>query len=374
MHNIQSPSSLARRAGLAGEKISAFVACVLCLVTVGLRKENAQVRAAMLVEPRRIEIGETGRPTPRGDDVLVGVRGLGVCGTDRDIFSGGIPVSYPRIMGHEIFGEVIEGRAGFATGARVVVDPSITCGRCDRCLEGRGNICAEGLLLGRDRDGGLCEVLAVPSTNLHEVPDGIPDDVAPLIQVLTTCVHGQRRVVIFPGESVAILGLGVAGLLHLQLAKLRGAWPVVCVTRSERKLELARALGADVTVLAGDDAALEVSEATGGGPDVTIECAGQVATLALAVELARAGGRILAYGTISETQGAFPFYDLYYKELAIVNARAARPEDFPVAIGSVASGRLKLAPLVTHRFSLAEVADAFRTDRTPEALKVVIEV
>jgi len=332
------------------------------------------VRAAMLVGPRRIEIGETERPTPGGDEVLVGVRGLGICGTDRNIFSGGILVSYPRIMGHEIVGEVLEGGGGFASGARVVVDPSVTCGRCDRCLEGRGNICAEGWLLGRDRDGGLCEVLAVPSMNLHGVPDGIPDDVAPLIQVLTTCVHAQRRVDIFPGESVAIVGLGVAGLLHLQLAKLRGAWPVVCVTRSERKLEMARALGADVTILAGEDSKEQVGEATRGGADVAIECAGTVATLAQVVELTRPGGRILAYGTISETQGAFPFYDLYYKELLIVNARAARPEDFPVAMESVASGRLQLAPLVTHRFPLVEVAEAFRTDGTPDALKVVVEV
>lgn len=332
------------------------------------------MRAAMLVEPGRIEIRDVERPVVADGEALVGVSTLGICGTDRKIYSGAIPVSYPRVMGHEIAGKILARVEGFQTGARVIVDPSITCGRCDRCLEGRGNICADGWLLGRDRDGGLREEITVPAANLHPLPDGVADDVAPLIQVLTTCVHGQRKIDLFPGESVVIIGLGVTGLLHLQLAKLRGAWPVVCMTRSERKLELARDLGADVTVRSGEGALETIQEATRGGADVTIECAGKVATLAQAVETARPGGRILAYGTIAETEGAFPFYDLYYKELAITNARAARPEDFPVAIESVASGRVRLGPLVTHRVPLIEAAKAFSADELPEALKVVVDV
>ncbi|MEO8422532.1 MAG: alcohol dehydrogenase catalytic domain-containing protein [Actinomycetota bacterium] len=332
------------------------------------------MRAAVLVGPGRIEMGDVEHPVVADGEALVEVRTLGVCGTDRKIYSGAIPVSYPRIMGHEIVGKVLDGIEGFEAGARVIVDPSIACGRCDRCLEGRGNICADGWLLGRDRDGGLREAISAPAANLHRLPDGVADDVGPLIQVLTTCVHGQRMVEVFPGESVVIVGLGVTGLLHLQLAKLRGAWPVVCLTRSEWKLELAHDLGADVTVRSGEGALDQIHEATRGGADVTIECAGKVATLAQAVEIARPGGRILAYGTIAETEGAFPFYDLYYKELAITNARAARPEDFPVAIGSVASGRVRLDPLVTHRFPLTDAAAAFRTDEIPEALKVVVDV
>jgi L-iditol 2-dehydrogenase len=332
------------------------------------------VRAAMLVEPGRIEIGDIERPDPGDDRVVVGTRSLGICGTDRKIFSGAIAVSYPRIMGHEIVGEVLEAHDDLPVGARVIVDPSIACGSCARCLEGRGNICERGGLLGRDRDGGLSEALAAQPGYLHRLPDAVPDDVAPLIQVLTTCVHGQRRVEIFPGESVVIWGVGVTGLLHVQLAKLRGAWPVVCVTRSEAKLELARELGADVTIRASDDAVDGVRAATDGGADVAVECAGTVATLGQAVASVRGGGRILAYGTIAATEGAFPFYDLYHKEVAITNARSARPEDFPVAIEAVASGRVRLDPLVTHRFSLDRTADAFATDGSPGALKVIVGI
>jgi L-iditol 2-dehydrogenase len=331
------------------------------------------VRAASLVGPGRIEMEDVSHPDVAEGEVLVGIRTLGVCGTDRKIYSGAIPVSYPRIMGHEIVGEVLADAEGFVTGTRVIIDPSIACGRCERCMEGRGNLCADGWLLGRDRDGGMREAISAPATNLHRLPEVVSDDVAPLIQVLTTCVHGQRMIDIFPGESVVIVGLGVTGLLHLQLAKLRGAWPLVCVTRSERKLELARELGADVTVRSSEGALEQVQEATGGGAAVTIECAGKVATLAQAVTIARPGGRILAYGTIAESGGAFPFYDLYYKELSIANARAARPEDFPVAIESVASERVRLDPLVTHRFALSEAAAAFEADES-QALKVILDV
>lgn len=332
------------------------------------------MRAALLVEPDHIRIGEIDRPTSGEDRVLVAVRTVGVCGTDRKIFSGGIPVDYPRIMGHEIVGEVLEPAHAFAAGNRVIVDPSITCGRCARCLEGRGNICEVGGLLGRDHDGGLRETIAVPRAYLHVLPPAIDDDVAPLIQVLTTCVHGQRRAPIFPGDAVAIVGLGVTGLLHLQLAKLRGADPVVCVTRSDRKLELARELGADATVRADEHAAARVRELTGGGADVTIECAGLVSTLAESVRMARPGGRILAYGTIAATEGSFPYYDLYYKELTIENARSAGPEDYPIAIAAAASGKIRLDPLVTHRFSLDQTTEAFRADGASDALKVIVRV
>lgn len=340
-------------------------------VAEGARPE---VKAALLTEPERIRIDELVAPTPADGEVLVAPRSLGICGTDRKIFSGAIPVAYPRVLGHEIVGEVVSAAEGLAAGTRVIVDPSMTCGRCPRCLEGRGNICEAGGLLGRDRDGGFRQAIAVASAYLHVLPPAIADEVAPLVQVLTTCVHGQRRVEIFPGDAVAIVGLGVTGLLHLQLAKLRGAWPVVCVTRSERKLELARELGADVTVTADEDAVERVRELTGGGPDVTVECAGLVSTLAASVRMARPGGRVLAYGTIAAGEGPFPYYDLYYKELTIESARSAGPEDYPVAIAAVASGRVRLDPLVTHRFSLDQTAEAFQAEGASDALKVIVRV
>ncbi len=275
-------------------------------------------------------------------------------------------------MGHEIVGDVLDGPGA---GRSVLVDPTVSCGRCDLCRRGRENLCESGWLLGRDRDGGLSERIAVPTANLYEVPAGLDPGSATLLQVLTTCVHAQSMCAVAPGEPAIVVGAGVTGLLHLQLAKAAGAHPLVCVSRSEWKLDLAASLGADTTVRAtGDDAIERARDATGGGAELVIECAGTVETLAFAVGASRTGGRVLAFGTIASTEGRFPFYDLYHKELVLTSPRAARPADFPAAIEAVRSGGVRFDGFVTHRFPLAESAAAVGVAGGPDALKVVVEV
>jgi L-iditol 2-dehydrogenase len=296
-----------------------------------------------------------------------------VCGTDLKIVSGAIEVELPRVVGHEIVGQVEATDADTGPRGRVLIDPGVACGLCVQCREGRSNICTRGWLLGRDRDGGLRELMVVPESNLHPLPDSISDEVAPLLQVLTTCLHAQRLSSIFPGERVVILGMGVTGLLHLQLARLRGA-TVVCTTRSAWKLDLARDLGADMTVTTGPDDIQALRRATDGGADLVIDCVGSVATLAHAITIARVGGRVMSYGTIAERDGALPFYDLYYKEITLTNPRASRPEDFPTAIDVVASGRVRLEPLISHRFGIDRSADAIETSRSPDSLKVIVDL
>ena len=306
--------------------------------------------------------------------MLVGVRSVGVCGTDVSIFHGSIPVDYPRVLGHEIVGQVLDGETPFPHGARVIVDPNIACGACDRCAEGRENICGTARLLGRDRDGGLQERLVVPASNLYAVPRAVPDHVAPAIQMLATCLHGQRLAAIRRGESVAVVGLGVTGLMHVQLAAMYGAAPIVGVSRSPEKLAMGTAMGAAV-VAAADEPDLEhrVREATGGGADLVIESAGAVATLGVAVRLARPGGRVLAYGTITESEGSFPFYDLYYKELDVISPRAATAPDMVAASAVVAAGSVDLEPLVTDRVPLEGIGDVLAGSRR-SLLKTVVEV
>jgi L-iditol 2-dehydrogenase len=330
------------------------------------------VRAVVLTGPATLEVREGDAPLPDPHEVVVRVESVGICGTDLSIHAGKIPVAYPRVMGHEIVGTVETG-AG-ARGERVLVDPGIACGRCRQCREGRTNICTAGWLIGRDRDGGLCELVTVPATNVHPLPDGLDTSTAPMVQVLATCVHAQRRVRIFPQESVVVLGLGVTGLLHLQLARLRGARPVIGITRSGAKRSIARELGADLTIAAEGNEVERVRRALPDGADLVIECVGTADALARSMEMVRTGGRILAYGTMTETAGALPFYDLYHKEISIFGARSARVEDFPLAIETVASGRIALDPLVSERYALADVSGAFRAAGAPGALKVFVDV
>ncbi len=319
------------------------------------------MKAMVLEAPNSLALRKVARPPLEDGNVLVRVRNTGICGTDQSIYYGGIPVSYPLIMGHEAVGEIVEGEGagGLALGARVILDPVYFCGRCYQCQAGQTNLCPNGGLVGRDRDGGFAEYVAVPAGNVYGLPVEIPDGAAPLIQVLTTCLHAHRLAKIFPGEAVAVIGLGVTGQLHVQLAKARGAYPVIGITRSEWKRELAAELGADVTAAPGGDATRAIREATGGrGADLVIECASRVSVLAQAMNLARIGGRVLAYSTYTEKQGELPFYDWYFKELQIINARAAKSEDYPACIDLVQRGQVRLEPLISHTLPLPKLDEA----------------
>jgi 2-desacetyl-2-hydroxyethyl bacteriochlorophyllide A dehydrogenase len=317
------------------------------------------MKAMVLTAPGELVQDEVAQPACDSGQVLVRVTHSGICGTDYKIFNGSIPVRYPRIMGHEMVGEVVEpGNSTLNPGDRVIIDPELYCGRCFHCRIGQTHLCPKGILLGRDANGGFADYLAAPVSQVFALSDGLDIRTAPMIQVLTTCLHAQRQVQIFPGEHVVVLGLGVTGQLHVQLAKARGA-TVIGVTRSAEKRTLAETLGVDLTIPGGDGAVDAVREATDGrGADLVIETTGVVSQLAAGINMTRSGGRVLMFGIITATEGALPFYDLYFKELSLINARVAKGEDYPGAIGLVQRGAIRLDPLVSDVMPLGEVKAA----------------
>jgi threonine dehydrogenase-like Zn-dependent dehydrogenase len=268
----------------------------------------------------------------------------------------------------------VAGPAGAVpAGTPVVVNPALHCGRCRECRADLPHLCPHGGLLGRDADGCFAELVAVPETQLHPLPGQVTGDEAVLIQVLSTCVHAQSAVRIAPDEPAVVIGLGVAGLLHLQLLRARGVRTVVGVTRSAWKRDLALRSGAS-EVAAPAEAAEAVGAATGGrGAGLAIECAGTPGALAQATRLAGPGGTVLAFG-IMPSADALPTYEWYYKELTIRCPRAARPRDVDAAIRLCAQRRLDLAPLVTARFPLPRAAAALTACAAGEQLKVVLDM
>jgi 2-desacetyl-2-hydroxyethyl bacteriochlorophyllide A dehydrogenase len=247
---------------------------------------------------------------------------------------------------------------------------------CLNCRAGQTNLCPNGSLVGRDSNGGFADYLVAPRSHVYPLPDAIDSNVAPLIQVATTCMHGHHRINIFPGQSVVVVGLGVAGQIHVELAKAWGAYPVIGITRSAYTRNLAKELGADLTISSGPEAMRGVMEATGGhGADVVIECTGVPSALADSINMARLGGTLLLFGITSATQANLPFYQLYYKELNIVNTRAAKGEDYPPTIDLVARGVLKLKPLVTHVIPLLDLEKAIGMLESDEdqRMKIILE-
>jgi threonine dehydrogenase-like Zn-dependent dehydrogenase len=232
------------------------------------------------------------------------------------------------------------------------------------------------MLIGRDTHGGFAEYVSAPASHVFPLPASIDSRSGPLIQVLTTCVHAQRQIQIFPGESVVVFGLGVTGQLHVQLAKARGGSPVIGVTRSADKRALAETLGADLTIPGGDGVIEAVRDATEGrGPDVIVETTGVLSSLATAIRMVRPGGRILSFGIITAKDGALPFYDLYFKEIALINARVAKSEDYPSAIAMVERGTIRLAPLVSDVMPLGALRSAIEMLGSDNAqrMKIILE-
>jgi 2-desacetyl-2-hydroxyethyl bacteriochlorophyllide A dehydrogenase len=327
------------------------------------------MKAMVLRAPSDLALSEVARPDVPPGHVLVRITHSGLCGTDLKIYKGSIPARYPLIMGHEMVGEL-------ANGDRVIIDPVLYCGTCFHCRLGQTNLCAAGGLIGRETNGGFAEYAAVPAAQVFRLPDSLDIRIAPLIQVATTCLHAQRLGSVSLGESVAVLGLGVSGQLHVQLAKARGASKVIGISRSRFKNDLALQLGADVAIESGPATVARVLEETDGlGADVVIECTGVMRSIADAIRMTRFGGRVLLFGITSATSGELPFYDLYFKELTLINNRAATAQDFPVMIDLVARGAVHLEPLVTHRMALDELGAALGMveDGAERRLKIILD-
>jgi 2-desacetyl-2-hydroxyethyl bacteriochlorophyllide A dehydrogenase len=324
--------------------------------------------------PGSIEVTDV--PEPGATDMVV-VRALqvGICGTDSKILAGKIPVDYPRIMGHEMVGEVVSASpdSPYPAGTRVLVDPGVACGWCHMCLAGRFNICVNGGLMGRDVDGVFTEYSVVPFNRLIPVPSTISSAAAGVLQVLGTCIHAVKRVDPFPGQVAAVVGLGVAGQLVAQLLRLRGM-TVVGVTRSEWKRNLAMELGANF-VSAPDGAGTLLAEITENrGPDLVVEAVGTEATLGQAIELAATGGEVVVFGTLTGGNDGLPYYQLYHKELTLHNPRAALVGDYADGVALAADGSLILEPIVTHELDLEEAEKAFELVHDPGSLKVLMKV
>src|SRR5213594_56750 len=306
------------------------------------------MRTAVLQAPRRFEVTEQPTPRPGRGEAVVRVAGTAVCHTDLAIYTGRHPgVRYPVILGHEAAGvvEAVGPDTSIGVGARVVINPIIACGACDCCVRGDENLCRRAGLLGRELDGSLAEHLVLPERYLHPLPPGI--------------------------------GLEAAtGLLHTRLARLAGAGPLVAISRSAWKRELAQRMGAGATVDPSErDIVAEVLRSTDGrGADVVIDTAGDPGLVRPAMDMLRPGGTLLLYAISHEPVQDFTTFSMYVKELTLVGSRALVPADFEPAIRLVATGAVDLDGFITGSYPLHQTAAAFgEYERAPDrVLRVLI--
>jgi len=335
------------------------------------RKET--MRVARLYGKGDLRLHDEERPRPGAGEVLVRVGAVGLCGSDLHWFAeggiGGLGVfTRPFVLGHELGGTTEDGRV-------VAIDPALPCESCRSCLEGDFNLCQRTRFAGDGvQDGGLCEWMAWPRRAVLPLPPGFTPADAAMLEPLGIAVHAMDLGHVRPGDTVGVFGCGPIGLLIIQIARLSGSRVLATelATRPHR-MEAARRLGAEVLAAEAGREGAAVRDATGGeGVDVALETAGDNPAVDAAVESARPGARVVLVGIPSDARTSFPAGTARRKGLSLVLARRMG-HVYPRAIALVASGRVDVRSLVSHRFPLAEVRPAFEAADRRVGLKVVVE-
>ena len=344
--------------------------------------------AAMYHGPGDLRLEKYPMPEIGPDEALLKVVSAGICGTDLRIFHGGHRMyadGVQRIPGHEVVGEIVavgENVSGMHVGAMVFVSPNMGCGHCDQCVSGNNNRCADYDAFGITIDGAFAEYLRIPSEairqgNLIPLEPGIDPGVAALIEPLACVLRGQNAVDLHLGDLVLIVGAGPIGLMHVLLAKLRGAAKVIVSEVQDARLLRALEVGADVGVNPQkDDLSNVVARQSGGkGADVIIIAAPAHAAQENALRLAAIGGRVNLFGGLPKDKSTISFDSnmVHYKELIVTGTTACSTADCRQAAAIINAGRLDLSPLISARYSLNQALEAFEHAQDQMALKIIVE-
>ncbi len=338
------------------------------------------MKAARILEQRQVQICDTALPQVGDGDVLIRVTAVGLCGSDLATYRGVNPmVSYPRIPGHEIAGEIAETGGGvppdFVPGSSVTVLPYTACGRCSACRIGRVNCCRYNQTMGVQRDGGAGEYIVVPYDKVIKA-DGFTDEQLVCIEPLSVGWHGVYRAGVTQPDSVLVFGCGLIGLGAIAAAAFRHA-EVTAVDIDDDKLQKAKALGAVHTVNSLKEDLLDsVDQITSGdGPSVVIEAVGLGETFRAAVELAAFAGRVVYIGYPKEKVVYEPKL-FVSKELDVKGSRNALGDDFEAVIDMLSTGSVDAATFITHRYRLEQIEEAlkFWDANTAQVTRILISI
>jgi L-iditol 2-dehydrogenase len=350
--------------------------------------EMSSMRAAVFLGPNEMELRDVERPSAGPGEVLIKVAACAVCGTDLRILTGGKTrgVVPPRVLGHEIAGEIValgEGAERFTdlrVGQRVTMAPGVPCLACRFCNTGNENLCRNRRTLGYAYDGGFAEYMVVPAVAvarglLFPIPDGLSYEEASLAEPLACVVNGQRKSRIQLGDVVLVIGTGPIGLMHLQLARSAGARKVIVSEPSAARRALAGELGANRTVdpTKEDLAAVVRDETDGDGADVVIAAIGVPQLVNQLLEVARPGGRVnLFAGYAGAGEATISANLIHYGELIVTGTSACTRDTFRTALNLLESRQVNVRSLASHTFPLERVHEAFDTTRSGAGLRVVV--
>ena len=327
------------------------------------------MKAALLYGVKDLRIEDVETSEIGAGEVLVKVKAATTCGTDLKIFQRGYVkkiIKLPTVFGHEWAGEVVEVGKNLqwpTKGMRVRAGNSAPCLHCSMCQKGKYNLCEDMIWLW----GAYAESIIVPArtvlVNMQEIPQHVSYEEAAITEPLACVLHGAEEAGIKLGDTVAIIGAGPIGLLHLRTAKKRGAGKIISIDLVEERLAFAMKLGADETINAGKENAVEkVRQLTDGyGADIVIEAIGLPETWEQAFKLVRKGGTVLGFGGCPpKTKITLDTELIHYGEVTVRGAFHATPLHFKKALNLIASRTIDVRPLITKRMKLEEIKEAFQ--------------
>jgi L-iditol 2-dehydrogenase len=342
------------------------------------------MNALVLGEYKRLQMTDVPAPVAGPREVLIQVAACGICGSDVHGYDGSsgrrIP---PIVMGHEAAGVVAGAGAdvrGFKVGDRVTFDSTVWCGRCEYCLRGEVNLCDDRQVIGVScgeyrRAGAFAEYVTVPDHIVYRLPDGLSFAEAAMLEAVAVALHAVKVSEVRSGETALVIGAGMIGLLVLQAARAAGCKPIFVADVDVSRLERAAMLGADKTLeLSGAALVSEITRLTGGhGVDLVLEAVGRDETVKASIDCVRKGGTVTLVGNIAPTV-EIPLQRIVTRQIRLQGSCASAGE-YPEAMEMLASGRIKVAALITAVAPLSQGAAWFARlyAREPNLMKVVLD-
>ena len=339
------------------------------------------MRVAMYYSNKDVRLEEMPTPQIGPGELLVKVLASGICGSD--VMEWYRIDKAPLVLGHEIAGEIVavgEGVERYREGDRVTASHHVPCNTCHYCLSGHHTVC-DTLRETNFDPGGFAEYIRLPSINVDRGVFPLPDEVsfeeATFVEPLSCVLRGQRLARLEPDRSVLVIGSGIAGLLHVQLARTRGAGRVVATDIVDYRLEAARRFGADAAIHAEEDVPVRLRQLNNGRlADLVVVCTGAEPAIAQALKSVERGGTVLLFAP-TEPGVTIPISvnELFFRnDITLTTSYAGSPADAMVALELIRSRSVRVREMITHRLSLAETGLGFQlVANAQDSIKVIIE-
>jgi L-iditol 2-dehydrogenase len=339
------------------------------------------VRVAMYYSNQDVRLEEMPTPPIGPGEVLMRVEASGICGTD--LLEWYRLHKAPLVLGHEVAGVIVvvgKGVKHYKVGERICAAHHVPCNTCHYCLSGHQTVC-DTLRQTNFDPGGFAEYVRLPRINVEQgifpLPDEISFEEATFVEPLACVLRGQRLARLRPGQTVLVIGSGVAGLLHIQLARASGAGHIMATDVVDYRLEAAGRLGADVAVHARDYTPASLRRAADGRlADLVVICSGATSAINQALQSVEKGGTILFFApTDPGVSVPISVNDLFWRnEITLTSSYGGSPADYAAALELIQTGRIRVREMITHRLGLAEIGLGFQlVARAQDSLKVIIE-